>query len=72
MSIDQSITQIAMITDVSEAKVRAYFDNLIKPKLYVPIQDFWYSAKCQEYDAVKRERIRKRMRRFYRKKVGRK
>lgn len=64
MSIDQSITQIAMITDVSEAKVRAYFDNLIKPKSYVPIQDFWKSAKCSEYDAA----IRKRMRRFYRKK----
>ena len=34
--IDQLITQIALTMDLSEAEVRAAFDNLIKPQSYVP------------------------------------
>ena len=60
--IDQSIMQNAKTMNVSESEVRAAFDNLIKPQTYVPLQGV---CKSTEYDAV----IRKRMRRFYRKKV---
>lgn len=66
MGIDQLITQIANTMDSSEAEVRADFDKLINtPQSYMPIQGACKSAKCSEYDAV----IRKRVRRFYRKKV---
>lgn len=66
MGIDQSITQIANTMDLSEAEVREAFDKLINtPQSYVPIQGVCKSTKCSEYDAV----IRKKMRRFYRKKV---
>ena len=66
MSIDQSITQIAMMMAMSEAEVRAAFDKLMNSSQpYVPIQGFCKNAKCPEYDAVIRKRIRNRMRRFY-------
>lgn len=61
--IDESITQIAKMMNLSEAEVREAFDKLINlPQPYVPLQGICKSA---EYDAV----IRKRIRRFYRKKV---
>ncbi len=60
--IDQLITQIACMMNVSEGYVAAAIDKLIDPpQPYVPLQGV---CKSTEYDAV----IRKRMRRFYRKK----
>lgn len=64
--IDELITQIANTMNVSETVVRANFDKLINPpQPYVPLQGVCKSTKCSECDAA----IRKRIRRFYRKKV---
>ncbi len=61
--IDQLITQIALRMNVSEGYVAAAIDKIINPpQPYVPIQGVYKSA---EGDAV----IRKRIRRFYRKRV---
>ena len=60
--VDQSIMKYAMMMNVSEAEVRAAFDNLIKPQSYVPLQGVY---KNTEYYAA----IRKGIRRFLQKKV---
>lgn len=67
--IDQLITQIANTMNVYETHVATAIDTLINTSQpYEPIQGICKSTKCSEYDAV----IRKKMRRFYRKKVGNK